>query len=162
MSAMDPDLGVLEYQLHQARQNAIKGELNAAGLGEIGHPMLLCILRRVGDVCPGGRGQTQRELAQQLNISPAAVTASLKSLEGKGYIRREPEPGDARCNRVQLTEKGQRAVEDCMACLQRVSRRMYADFSTQDQATIQAFYLRILENLKHPPVAWRQDCHQEG
>lgn len=152
MSTLDPDWGVLEYHLHQARQNAIKGELSAAGLGEIGHPMLLCILRQVGDLNSGGRGQTQRELAQRLNISPAAVTASLKSLEGKGYIHREPEPGDARCNRVQLTEKGHRAVESCLVCLQRVSRRMYTNFSAEDQAAIQAFYLRILENLKEPVI----------
>ena len=36
MANLDFDLGVLERQLHQARQNAIQAELAAAGLQEIG------------------------------------------------------------------------------------------------------------------------------
>lgn len=89
-----------------ARQNAIQTELAAAGLQEVGHPMLMCILHTAG--ARGADGQTQRELAQLLHVSPAAVATSLKSLEKKGYICREPEPGDARRNRVTLTDKGQR------------------------------------------------------
>lgn len=110
MAQFDFDLGLLEHQLHLARQNAIQTELAAAGLQEVGHPMLMCILRTADT--RGTDGQTQRDLAQLLHVSPAAVATSLKSLEKKGYIRREPEPGDARRNRVTLTDKGQRAVDD--------------------------------------------------
>lgn len=117
MANFDFDLGLLEHQLHLARQNAIQTELAAAGLQEVGHPMLMCILRTAG--ARGADGLTQRELAQLLHVSPAAVATSLKSLEKKGYISREPEPGDARRNRVTLTDKGQQAVDDCFACLQR-------------------------------------------
>ena len=46
MANLDFDLGVLERQLLQARQNAIQAELAAAGLQEIGHPMLLCEIGR--------------------------------------------------------------------------------------------------------------------
>ena len=111
MANLDFDLGVLERQLHQARQNAIQAELAAAGLQEIGHPMLLCVLGVTGERRPGTPVRTQRELARLLHVSPAAVTTSLKSLERKGYILREPGDGDARCNRVLLTEKGQQALE---------------------------------------------------
>ena len=148
MADLDFDLGVLERQIHQARQSAIQAELAAAGLQEVGHPMLLCMVgladREGGD--PAVR--TQRILAKQLNISPAAVTTSLKSLERKGYIQREHGDRDARCNQVRLTDKGRRAVEDCLVCLRRVSRRMYAGFSTQEQAAMRSFYLRMLDNLE--------------
>lgn len=98
---------------------------------------------------PGGAdGQTQRELAQLLHVSPAAVATSLKSLEKKGYICREPEPGDARRNRVTLTDKGQRAVDDCFACLQRVTRRAFTGLSNEEQAVLRGFYLRMLDNLR--------------
>ena len=110
MSSLNMDLGVLEHQMHQAHRNAVQAELSAAGLQEVGHPLLLCILRSAGERCPDG--QAQRELAELLNISPPAVAASLKSLEKKGYIHREPEPGDARRNRVRLTAKGEKAVDD--------------------------------------------------
>ena len=131
MSSLNMDLGVLEHQMHQAHRNAVQAELSAAGLQEVGHPLLLCILRSAGERCPDG--QAQRELAELLNISPPAVAASLKSLEKKGYIHREPEPGD-----------------DCFACLQRVTRRMFTGFTTEEQAVMRGFYLRMLENLQAP------------
>ena len=150
MASLDFDLGVLERQLHQARQGAIQAELTAAGLQEVGHPMLLCVLGITGEPHPDAPVRTQRELARLLHVSPAAVTTSLQSLERKGYILREPGDGDARCNRVLLTDKGRQAVKDCLACLQRVSRRMYAGFTTEEQAIMRSFYLRMLDNL--PPT----------
>ena len=141
---------MLERQLHQARQGAIQAELTAAGLQEVGHPMLLCVLGITGEQHPDAPVRTQRELARLLHVSPAAVTTSLQSLERKGYILREPGDGDARCNRVLLTDKGRQAVKDCLACLQRVSRRMYAGFTTEEQAIMRSFYLRMLDNL--PPT----------
>lgn len=48
MANFDFDLGLLEHQLHLARQNAIQTELAAAGLQEVGHPMLMCILHTAG------------------------------------------------------------------------------------------------------------------
>ena len=153
MANLDFDLGVLERQLHQAQQSAIQTELAAAGLQEVGHPMLLCVLGAAGAHRPDGPVRTQRELARLLHVSPAAVTTSLQSLERKGYILREPGDGDARCNRVLLTEKGRQAVDDCLACLRRVSRRMYAGLTTEEQAALHGFYLRMLANLQPEQAA---------
>ena len=80
---------MLVQHLRQAYRSAVQAELDAAGLHEVGHPLLLCILRGAAQ----DQGLTQRELAQRLEVSPAAVTTSLKSLEKRGYIHREPEPG---------------------------------------------------------------------
>ena len=110
--------------------------------------MLLCVLGVTGERRPGTPVRTQRELARLLHVSPPAVPTSLKSLERKGYILREPGDGDARCNRVLLTEKGRQAVDDCLACLRRVSRRMYAGLTNEEQAVMRSFYLRMLDNLQ--------------
>ncbi len=147
MNNLEFELVLLERRLHQARQAALQAELAAAGLREVGHPMLLCILALSGEGDAGEKGRNQRELARSLNVSPAAVTASLNSLERKGYIRRQPEAGDARCNRVVLTQRGKQAVELCRACLERVSRRMYAGLSAQERAVMRSCYLRMLDNL---------------
>ena len=147
MNNLEFELVLLERRLHQARQAALQAELSGAGLREVGHPMLLCILALSGEGCAGRKGQNQRELARRLNVSPAAVTASLNSLERKGYLLRQPERGDARCNRVVLTERGVQAVEQCRACLERVSRRMYAGLSAQERAVMRSCYLRMLDNL---------------
>ena len=101
------EMELLSRSLHQAHRAAIQSELKAAGLGEVGHPMLVSILQSAGE-SPDGQCQAQRELADLLHISPAAVANSLKGLERDGYIRREPWQEDARRNRVFLTKKGRR------------------------------------------------------
>ena len=39
------ELEMLSRQINQAHRSAVQAELNAAGLGEVGHPMLLTILQ---------------------------------------------------------------------------------------------------------------------
>ena len=136
-------LELLNRQVHQAHRNAVSAEMSARGLSEVGHPVLLTILKAGTD-----QPFAQRELAEQLHISPAAVASSLKSLEKGGYIRREPEPGDARRNRVLLTEKGRAAVEDCEAVFQCVAERMLAGFTEQEQELLFDFRTRMLQNLR--------------
>ena len=81
-------LELLSRQIDQAHRCAINSELAARGLNEIGHPMLLTILEGYQSDDP--EGHAQRDLAELLHISPAAVANSLKSLERGGYVRREP------------------------------------------------------------------------
>lgn len=137
---------MLVQHLRQAYRSAVQAELDAAGLREVSHPLLLCILRGAAE----GQGLTQRELARRLEVSPAAVATSLKSLEKRGYIHREPEPEDARRNRVCLTEEGRRAVEACAACFQRVNDRLVRGLSEEEKEQIRVLFRKMLENLHNP------------
>lgn len=135
---------LLSHQLNQAHRSAVQYELNAVGLSEVGHPMLLTILEAGEENSPC---HAQRELADLLHISPAAVTNSLKSLERAGYIRREPGQRDARRNQVILTEKGNQAVAGCRDIFRRVSIRMLAGFSSAELDQLTQFQRRMLNNL---------------
>ena len=77
------EMELLSRQLNHTHRAAVQWELNAAGLSEVNHPMLLTILESGREdkdqACPA-----QRELADLLHISPAAVANSLKSLEKSG------------------------------------------------------------------------------
>ena len=57
-----------------------------------------------------GCGMSQAELAEHLEISPAAVAVSLKKLEVGGYIKKMTAQNDCRCNEIQITEKGREIV----------------------------------------------------
>ena len=140
------EMDLLSRQMNQAHRAAVQGELNAAGLGEVGHPMLMSILQSALED-PEGQCQAQRELADLLHVSPAAVANSLKSLEKGGYIRREPWQEDARRNRVLLTEKGAAAVEKCRDVFRRVSDRMLAGFSPEELTQLAQFKRRMIQNL---------------
>lgn len=47
----------------------------------------------------------QEDLAESLDISKPAVSRALESLERKGFVTRQKDPGDSRANRVQLTDR---------------------------------------------------------
>ena len=51
-------------------------------------------------------GLSQIDLARYTNVGKSSVTKVIKSLETKGYVRRDREPHDQRVWRVFLTEKG--------------------------------------------------------
>ena len=138
------EMDLLSRQLNHAHRSAIQTELNAAGLREVGHPMLLTILESGEENAPC---HAQRDLAELLHISPASVANSLKSLEKGGYIRREPGQKDARRNRVILTEKGAQAVEGCRNAFQRVSAQMLSGFSEEEFQQLAQFQRRMLNNL---------------
>ena len=140
------EMDLLSRQMNQAHRAAVQAELNAAGLEKVGHPMLVSILQSAEED-PEGQCQAQRELADLLHVSPAAVANSLKCLERDGYIRREPWERDARRNRVLLTQKGAAAVEGCRDVFRRVSARMTAGFSPEELRQLAQFQRRMLDNL---------------
>ena len=152
------EMELMARQLNQAHRTAVQAELACAGLGEVGHPMLLTILESSSGTEGECQCRAQRDLAELLHISPAAVANSLKSLEKGGYIRREPSSGDARRNRVLLTDKGAAAVKGCYQAFERVSARMLEGFSQEEQEQLRSFRRRMLANLtEHDPYSKEQE-----
>jgi len=158
---MEPDneysrLELLAQQLNQAHRSAVSAELAARGLGEIGHPVLMTILKYVEEAPE--QSVSQRALADLLYISPAAVANSLKSMERGGYIRREPVERDARRNRVLLTDKGREAVEGCEEVFRCVERRMFLDFTPEERALLIDMRARMLRNLLGTTPAKKEEA----
>ncbi len=50
-------------------------------------------------------------LAQQLGVSPASLSESIKTLEARAWIRRDADPDDGRAWRLKLSRSGQRIVD---------------------------------------------------
>ena len=146
METLFHEMELLSRSLSNAHRAAVQAELNAVGLSEVGHPMLVSILQSA-DEDPEGQFHAQRELADLLHVSPPAIANSLKCLERDGYVRREPWPEDARRNRVILTEKGAAAVKGCREVFLRVSARMMAGFSPEELEQLAQFQRRMLDNL---------------
>lgn len=147
MTISSHQLELLSRQINQAHRSAVDAELAARGLREIGHPMLLSILQSSSGTDKEGACHAQRELAELLHISPAAVANSLKSLEKSGYIRRQPGQ-DARKNQVILTVKGRQAVEGCQAVFETIACQMLRGFSPEESEQFLSFQRRILSNLR--------------
>jgi DNA-binding MarR family transcriptional regulator len=54
---------------------------------------------------------TPTELSRALMVTSGGMTKRLTALEGRGLIRREPDPNDGRSKAVALTPQGKRLVE---------------------------------------------------
>ena len=50
---------------------------------------------------------TQKEICEKLSISAATAAVTLKKLEASGFITKVTYKGDARCNKVSITKKGE-------------------------------------------------------
>ena len=74
---------------------------------------VLAALRRGGEPYSLSPGQ----LAGETLVTSGTMTNRIDSLEGGGYVRREPDPSDRRGVRVVLTESGRVVVDDTMSDL---------------------------------------------
>ena len=147
-------LELLSRQVHQAHRTAVEEELARRGLQDV-NPLILAILKHMEKM--QAQSFSQRDMARALDISPAAVTNSLKTMEQSGYVRREPEQEDARRNRVELTQKGRSAVEECEQAFLAVSQRMLAGFTSEEQAMLVDFRGRMLNNLRGSVPAQKEE-----
>ena len=93
---------------------------------------------------------SQKELAQRLKISPAAVANTIKKLETDGYVERSKarDGCDFRANEITLTDKGRLAVTDSEKYFRYVDTTALADF-TQDELDELCRLLEKIQNNLH-------------
>lgn len=89
---------------------------------------------------------SQKELAEHLKISPAAVATTLKKLETDGYIERTKckSCSDSRTNEITVTERGRKAAEDTEKYFRFVDSSALKDFSNEEIDTL----LRLLDKMQ--------------
>ena len=90
---------------------------------------------------------SQMELAKRLEVSPAAVAVSLKSLAKQGLINKTAKQEDARFNSVELTERGRKIVEESREFFNEIERKMYRGFSGEEMTDFCGYLDRIYDNI---------------
>ncbi len=150
MISKEMTAGMLFQELTRARHNAVHMQLRERGLHDLGAPLILFVLKRSGQ---RGKLVVQRELADTLNVSPATIAVSLKSLERGGYVEKRPDAADARCKRIALTPKGAYALEMCMEVFRVVDERMFRELTEEETAQLTSYLRRMVNNLRgeEPP-----------
>jgi DNA-binding MarR family transcriptional regulator len=100
----EPNLGLLLFIPYRYLESAVLAELRARG-----HDLPLSQARVFQRIAPGG--SRLAELAEASQLSKQTVGSIVDQLERAGYVRRVPDPTDARARLVTLTAKGHELVE---------------------------------------------------
>lgn len=92
-------------------------------------------------------GCTQKEAADELDITPASAAASLKRLEKAGLVERKTDEKDARRNCLFITKEGKTRLEEHRKIIDALDEKMFAGFSEEDIAVFRRSCERMFDNL---------------
>jgi len=96
---------------------------------------------------------TQRQLADEIRVTPATISGTLKRMEKAGVIHRSTDENDARVSKVSLTDEGTRR---CDLARQRISQQFWEamdGFGECECGMLRDFIRRMGENLKRSQEA---------
>ena len=108
MAEDDPgelNLALLCFVAYRAMETRVLQDLAAAGFGDITAAQGRIFAR----LDPGGTRIT--DLAERAQVTKQTAGFLVDQLERAGYVRRVPDPRDARARLVQIAERGRAAVE---------------------------------------------------
>jgi len=114
----------MDYFEQVAREQVRAMILNHARREDLSQVFSQGEMRLLGCLNAGADGRTAGELSTLLDLSTARIAAMLNNLERKGAITRARDTADRRRVVVRLTEQVQTSLDEAVACLSEVYRRM--------------------------------------
>ena len=122
------------------------GAVRNMGLHRGQHHVLMWLSRT--DCIP-----SQKDIAERLEVSPAAVAVMLGKLEQAGYIERSADDADRRNNRTSITPKGREAVEKTHRVFSEIDSLMFAGLSEEELRKSSDVLGKMAENLRNINVS---------
>ena len=96
---------------------------------------------------------SQAEIAEWMDISPAALAVSLKKLEKGGYIVRSSDTTDERNKHIEMTELGNEIVAVSHRMFMEIESQMFKGFSEKEIQEVNQYFNRMLENISSETVS---------
>jgi len=120
-------------------RKVMQNYLDETGVYQAQHHLLMRISH---DRCA-----SQKDLAMSMDISASTVAVSLKKLEKGGYIKKEMDKGDNRLNKITITEKGNRVIEQSRQIFESAHQRLFEGFTEEEKCTLSALLKKLDGNL---------------
>lgn len=130
----------------------IESRAKEIGLHRTQHRILMHLARH-------GRLPSQKELAEHLGITPAAVTIALKKIEHDGYVERTLGQ-DNRYNELGITEKGREIVKKTRRLFSEADSAIFSDFTEQELCLYTAFLEKMQKNIRLQTDAFSRSIHE--
>jgi DNA-binding MarR family transcriptional regulator len=134
------ELGWLLVSVCRLLHTRANQEMDRIGLYR-GQAILLMILSQQ-------EGVTHSEIAEKLEISPAAATKVIKRLEEAHYLQREADPADERVSRVYLQERGRALIAEIDAAFGKLDLMMFEGLPQPELERLRDLLTQIQTNLQ--------------
>ncbi len=105
-----------------------------------GHPHILFHVRR-------SPGLTQKELAERMNVSPAAIAISIRRFEDAGLVERRRDDRDGRVMHLFLTPAGEEMDAACAKGRDYMTATLYQGFTQEDYDALHALLGKMIDNM---------------
>lgn len=130
-------LFIRSNKLHRA---AFRKSALMYGMHRSQHKMLMFICRKDG-------GLAQKEIAEAMDVSPAAITVTLNKLENAGYVVRTMSEKDSRVNLITATDKAKAIAKESRMYFESIDRTLFKDFSEEELELVAGFFQRMQNNI---------------
>lgn len=127
------------HRLELLRKIQSRVVLSASGLHPGQPPLLHYVLSHPG--C------TQKEAADELDVTPASAAASLKRLEKAGLVERTPDDKDARRNCIYVTQAGREKMEETKCMMDSLDAKMFSGLTETQIDDFRHTCERMFDNL---------------
>jgi DNA-binding MarR family transcriptional regulator len=132
-----PNVGVLLFVAYRAMEKRVFDALADAGFGDV-TPAQARVFQRIGP-----DGTRLSELAEQAQVTKQTAGVLVDALERAGYVRRTPDPRDARARLVRISERGAEAVAAAASVVARVEAEWAAHLGSERLADLRRSLLDL-------------------
>ena len=93
------------------------------------------------------QGCTQKEIADELFVSPASIASSTKRLQKAGLMEKKTDESNLRQNKLFVTEKGSFVAENCRKEFNHYNESFLYGFTDEELTLLSSFLDRIVANM---------------
>lgn len=136
---LDTDLGFLIHDVARFMRRKYDQEVRSTGLTRAQWWVLVELLR--------ANGQTQSELAENMELDKATLSSLIDKLEASGLVERRADPRDRRIKRVFRTQKVGAIIPTLDTAGQTLYRQALDGLDERDRETLFGLLSRIKQNL---------------
>ncbi|WP_020389535.1 MarR family winged helix-turn-helix transcriptional regulator [Kribbella catacumbae] len=135
----DLNLGLLLFIPYRALETRVFERLAEAGFDDI-TPAQSRVFQRIS-----ATGTRLTELAEQAQVTKQTAGFLVDQLERAGYVRRVPDPTDARARLVQIAERGARTIPLAAAVVAEIEAEWTAHLGDTQAAQLRRALLSLRE-----------------
>ena len=92
--------------------------------------------------------QKMSELAETLHLTPGAVTTASDRLIDQGYIARISDAADRRVSRLEMTQKGNKTLNELQSQGRKIMKSVFKDISNEDLGKMNDIFKQATINIE--------------